>query len=62
MSDENLKDLPGKPGVGSFFTCCCYVIPSLLSKEDVKHRIYNILSTKGMFPSRGYEEKLKVEF
>ncbi|KAL4476349.1 hypothetical protein ABPG74_010082 [Tetrahymena malaccensis] len=62
LSDENIQDLGGKPGVGSFFKCCCFVDPQIWSSEQQVHQaIYSILLSRNMFPSRGYEERLKVE-
>ncbi|EAR88059.2 hypothetical protein TTHERM_00013250 (macronuclear) [Tetrahymena thermophila SB210] len=62
FSSENLSDLGGKRGVGSFFECCCYVDPQKWTSEQQIHKaIYTILQSRNMFPSRGYEERLKVE-
>ncbi|KAL4494004.1 hypothetical protein ABPG72_022021 [Tetrahymena utriculariae] len=62
FSNSNIKDLGGKPGVGSFFQCCCYVDPhKWASEKQIYEVIYPILLSKNMFPSRGYEERLKVE-
>ncbi|EAR88058.1 hypothetical protein TTHERM_00013240 (macronuclear) [Tetrahymena thermophila SB210] len=62
FSSENLSELGGKQGVGSFFQCCCYVDPSKWATEQQIHKaIYTILQSRNMFPKRSHEVMLKVE-